>query len=103
MMWAVPVRIQLRRTKGWRKPAAAVVVARPTRWSNPHRVGIDGDRPWCIDRFREDLWRGRLPVTVADVRRELTGRDLACWCRPEDLCHADVLLEVANGRRRADW
>lgn len=32
-------RIQLRRTKGWRKPEGAVVVARPSRWGNPFRVG----------------------------------------------------------------
>ncbi len=22
---------------------------------------------------------------------------LACWCKPGTLCHADVLLEIANG------
>ncbi len=26
----------------------------------------------------------------------LRGKDLACWCRPGDPCHADVLLELAN-------
>lgn len=35
-------------------------------------------------------------VTVEDVRRELAGKDLACWCKPGHPCHADVLLEVAN-------
>lgn len=30
-----PKRIQLRRTKGWRKPEGAIVVARPTKWGNP--------------------------------------------------------------------
>jgi hypothetical protein len=34
-----PKRIQLRRTKGWRKPAGAIVVARPSRWGNPYKVG----------------------------------------------------------------
>lgn len=38
----------------------------------------------------------------ADIRRDLAGRDLACWCPlPEpgetDWCHAAVLLELANG------
>lgn len=33
-----PERIQLRRTKGWRKPEGAVVVARPSRWGNPFRI-----------------------------------------------------------------
>jgi hypothetical protein len=31
------------------------------------------------------------------VRRELRGLDLACWCKPGWPCHADVLLEIANG------
>lgn len=31
----MPERIQLRRTPGWRKPANAVSVARPSRWGNP--------------------------------------------------------------------
>jgi hypothetical protein len=30
------------------------------------------------------------------VRRELAGLDLACWCRLDMPCHADVLLELAN-------
>lgn len=34
-----PKRIQLRRTKGWRKPEGAIVVARPSRWGNPFVVG----------------------------------------------------------------
>lgn len=40
-------------------------------------------------------WRGER-VTVADVRAELAGRDLACWCPVGMPCHADVLLEIAN-------
>jgi hypothetical protein len=36
-------------------------------------------------------------LTVELVRAELAGKDLACWCRPTDPCHADVLLEIANG------
>lgn len=31
---ASPQRIQLRRTKGWRKPEGAIVVARPSPWGN---------------------------------------------------------------------
>jgi hypothetical protein len=94
----VPNRIQLRRSKGWRKPEGAVVVARPSRWGNPHRI----DAPTVaahrvsVDAYRADLLAGRLEVTVDDVRQELAGRDLACWCRADLPCHADVLLEVAN-------
>jgi hypothetical protein len=32
----------------------------------------------------------------------LRGKNLACWCKPRDPCHGDVLLEIANaGRDRA--
>jgi hypothetical protein len=34
-----PKRIQMHRTKGWRKPEGAVYVGRPTRWGNPYVVG----------------------------------------------------------------
>lgn len=34
-----PQRIQLSRKKGWRKPEGAVVVARPSRWGNPFKIG----------------------------------------------------------------
>jgi hypothetical protein len=27
----------------------------------------------------------------------LRGRDLACWCKLDEPCHADVLLRLANG------
>ncbi len=35
-------------------------------------------------------------VEIDEIRAELVGRDLACWCKPGDPCHADVLLELAN-------
>ena len=93
----MPERVQLRRTKGWRKPAGAVVVARPSRWGNPFVAGRDGDAATCVARYRDALAGGQLCFDVADVRRELAGRDLACWCRLGDPCHADVLLAVADG------
>lgn len=37
-----------------------------------------------------------LGFTVDDVRRELAGKDLGCWCPLDRPCHADVLLAVAN-------
>jgi hypothetical protein len=92
----VPQRIQLRRTKGWRKPPGVIVVARPSRWGNPFHLGVDGDRATCVARYRAALQRGELGFTVADARGELAGRDLACWCRLDEVCHADVLLAVAN-------
>lgn len=36
------------------------------------------------------------PPSVADIREHLAGKNLACWCKPGEPCHADVLLELAN-------
>lgn len=49
-----------------------------------------------VRRYRDDLLAGHLEVTVDDAKRELRGKDLACWCPLDHPCHADVLLEVAN-------
>jgi hypothetical protein len=27
---------------------------------------------------------------------ELRGKNLACWCKPDQPCHADVLRKLAN-------
>jgi hypothetical protein len=103
-----PYRIQLRRTKGWRKPIDAVVVARPTRWGNPFRVGdvihrgplysghdeIVRDRAHAVRLYRQWLFTQEHSENLAV---ELRGRVLACWCPLDQPCHADVLLELANG------
>jgi Domain of unknown function (DUF4326) len=77
-------------------PAGAVRITRPSRWGNPHMVGADCPPDVAVARFRADLYAGRLRVNVEDVRHELAGHDLACWCPLDRPCHGDVLLEVAN-------
>lgn len=135
----MPDRIQLRRTKGWRKPEGVIVVARPSRWGNPYRVGdeltvslsgliygatvgeydpddtrifdVSVTRPMtrqeAVDLYRRDLvgalddgdWWDRNGAAFEALR----GHDLACFCPVFDAagdrvpCHADVLLELANG------
>jgi hypothetical protein len=49
-----------------------------------------------VSRFRSRV-RGASPPEWA--RSVLRGKNLACWCAPEDDCHADVLLKIANDRR----
>lgn len=31
-----------------------------------------------------------------DARKELKGKNLACFCPLDEPCHADVLLKIAN-------
>jgi hypothetical protein len=30
------------------------------------------------------------------IEQLLRGKDLACWCKLDEPCHADILLELAN-------
>ena len=88
-------RVQLQRTRGYRKPAGAVVVTRASKyWGNPFKVEVYG-RDRAIELYREHLRRS--PELVARIRRELAGRDLACFCTLDEACHADILLRVAAG------
>jgi hypothetical protein len=103
-----PVRIQRQRRKGWRIPTGAVYVGRPTKWGNPYKIGKDGSREQVIAMYARDLLSGGVQtiwiekgvafmgITPEIVWAELHGKDLVCWCPPWALCHADVLLEVAN-------
>lgn len=109
---ADPVRIQLRRTKGWRMPENTVKVDRTTKWGNPYPVGELYSQAEAVARHRVALTDGQCvtrsdtapsPLDVAlyciGVRMEieqLRGKNLACWCKPGTPCHADVLLELAN-------
>jgi hypothetical protein len=90
-----PRRIQLSRARGWRMPANTVKVSRGPgmKWGNPFRVGLDGDAEYCVHLFR--AWV-EAEFLEGEIRRELRGKNLACWCKPGTPCHADVLLEIAN-------
>lgn len=89
-------RIQRKRSKGWRMPEGVVYVGRPSKWGNPYNFGPSA-RAKAVNRFRAELLAGAMPVSVEEIRAELAGKDLACWCPLDEPCHADVLLEVANG------
>ena len=97
----MPKRIQRKRTKGWRMPEGAVYVGRPTKWGNPfHKMEVVQMGAALMDEmmaFRvlvtsEATWPYRKEAQAA-----LRGKHLACWCPLDQPCHADVLLEVANG------
>jgi Domain of unknown function (DUF4326) len=102
----MPERVRLRRTKGWRMPPNTVKVDRSTKWGNPFAPGKPNpftdahvrDLPHAIELYRAYAWRDA--ALVAAARKELRGKNLACWCAKsaghEDLCHAAILLEIAN-------
>ena len=112
----MPQRIQMSRQHPWRaEHPDAVIVDRRTRWGNPFRV-VKAGSAWAVlhgncahHRNREDAaadavrrFRNAIDLGWGDVpssdqiRADLAGRDLACWCPLDQPCHADVLLALAN-------
>ena len=101
----MPKGIQLRRTRGYRKPSSAIVVSRPSRWGNPFRVGHDGvnDAVSAVALFEEFFAHSIHPAArwMRDNLYLLRGHDLACWCKLGSPCHRDVLLRLANAENQA--
>ena len=121
-----PIRIQRRRTKGWKMPANTVYVGRPSKWGNPwtiararasglfrpdllykvcaeeYRAAISvfPVRQWRIKAWREYGGNTAMLIALASkigpVLDELRGKNLCCWCPLDQPCHADILLEIAN-------
>ena len=96
------IRIQRKRTKGWRMPANTVYVGRPSKWGNPFEIdkplnksGQTVDRQGAVELYRFRLESAGAMGSPFPVS-ELCGKNLACWCPLSEPCHADVLLEVAN-------
>jgi hypothetical protein len=90
-----PYRFQRKRTRGWRKPHEGVCCDRSSRWGNPFDWRVLG-REGAVHEYERALLEGALPFTVADVRLALSGRPLGCYCRLDEPCHVEVLLQIAN-------
>ena len=58
-----------------------------SEWSNPYTVKKYG-REECIEMYREYVIKEK-----GDRIKELKGKVLGCWCKPEK-CHGDVLIEL---------
>ncbi len=116
-----PRRIQLSRKAGFDLQAVSLAlnglpakrITRPGPWGNPFTIEetarvYDLDANAAQEKAVElcGLWlRGELEVSLSPgdppsrevIRARLAGHNLACWCKPGTPCHADVLIELANG------
>lgn len=71
-----------------------VYVGRPSKYGNPYLIGKDGDRDGVIRKYKKYITDNK--NLYEECKKELKGKDLVCWCAPK-ACHADILLEIANG------
>ena len=119
-----PQRMQLSRHRGFNLQAASLAlnglpakrVTRPGPWGNPFSIAGTAEKygldPAAAQAKAVALcgeWlRGTLdpklsphaPPTHEAIRAGLKGYNLACWCKPGTPCHSEVLLEIANWRRK---
>jgi hypothetical protein len=115
-----PIRIQRSRQHKQVNPNGLeiVYVGRPTKYGNPYKVQgqeghwfvFDGDEPivtfdnkssaldCCIELFREFIAHEHNASKVNVF--ELKGKNLSCWCKIGEKCHADILLEIANNPKK---
>ena len=94
-----PIRIQRKRTKGFKLPPNTVCVPRGTKWGNPFKIGMDGigTNQDAVEAYK--LWLNHTiegQTVLIFAQRDLKGKNLACFCSLDGVCHADVLLEFAN-------
>ena len=94
-----PIRVQRKRTKGWKMPPNTVYVGRAngvsiyTVYQNPYRIGVDGDREKVLNLYVKQVVPS---FDFSILRKRLGGKNLACWCALDQPCHADIVLELAN-------
>jgi hypothetical protein len=50
----------------------------------------------AVRLFREWLTAPEQTDLLDQARHELAGKNLACWCRLDLPCHADVWLDLVN-------
>jgi len=116
----MPIRIQRKRVKGWKMPENTVCVTRGTEYGNPFKVGgyfriaptgsLAGfswvqsyeasqgfiqvrDNEHAVEMYKEYL--SKFPISKEKLEK-IRGKNLACFCKEGQICHADVLIELAN-------
>jgi hypothetical protein len=70
-----------------------VYIGRPSKWGHPYTITKTFGRPQAIEAYRKYLKAH--PDLVEDVKKELKGKNLVCFCAPLP-CHGDILLRIAN-------
>jgi hypothetical protein len=77
-----------------------VYIGRPSKWGNPysrkpgiakHKVTTKAE---SLNKHRE--WVLNNPSFVEEIKRELKGKILGCWCDNFLACHGLILWKLAN-------
>jgi hypothetical protein len=91
----VPERIQVRPRQPF--PANTVFIGPGSLFQNPYDDPATS-RAKAYDGYLLGVRAGYDHIPDRDhIVTELDGKDVACVCGPDDLCHGDALLDIAAG------
>ena len=117
-----PIRIQRSRQHKQVSPNGLpiVYVGRPGKWGNPFSLKqcyVDAALYISVIRHEipnckvDKIWVGYAnaiaiqkyksymsdnPGLIELAKKDLKGKNLSCWCKKDEACHADILLQIAN-------
>ena len=64
-------------------------------YGNKFEIGTDGNREEVVKK--DELWIVNQPELIHQIKSQLPGKDLVCFCKPKP-CHGDIRLKIANTR-----
>jgi hypothetical protein len=67
-----------------------VYIGRGSKWGNPFKIGIDGNRFDVINKY---LFYILNKPDLLYALHELEGKVLGCWCAPK-FCHGHILIAL---------
>lgn len=101
-----PVRIQRSRQHKQISPNELEIkyVGRPGKYGNPFKIGMRSphnfnvilDAAHCVELYEQYMEVKRESGELHSFLQPLKGKNLSCWCKVGEACHADVLLKMAN-------
>lgn len=84
-------------------PIGSVYVGRPSRWGNQYKVGewhptgIIHSSLCAVELYYQYLKNLAIykPNQIVILLVPILDRNLCCWCKPDNYCHADILIALA--------
>jgi len=86
--------LNLGRVKHIREPKSSsdVYIGRGSKWGNPFKIGVHGNREEVIAKYEKYLISSD---ELLSSLSELKHKNLVCYCHPNS-CHGDILLKFAT-------
>lgn len=87
-----------------RKDEYQVFIGRGGSWGNPFSHLFSSKAEFIVDSREESIVRYRQwimqrlkdePALAEEMKRELKGKVLGCYCKPK-ACHGDILVEIVE-------